>query len=157
MVAGAARVRVTFQVDADGLLSVSAAEQTSGVEAKIEVKPSYGLNDADITRMIEDSYKHAQDDIEARRLREQKVEALRLLEATEAALAEDSELLSSDELAVITEGMRILRQAADGDDWEAIKKAADALNAASTEFAGRRMDHSIRKALAGQKLEELDA
>jgi len=157
MVAGAARVRVTFQVDADGLLSVSAAEQSSGVEAKIEVKPSYGLNDADITRMIEDSYKHAQDDIEARRLREQKVEALRLLEATEAALAEDSELLSANELAVITEGMRILRQAADGTDWEAIKKAADALNAASTEFAGRRMDHSIRKALAGQKLEELDA
>ncbi|WP_434151918.1 Fe-S protein assembly chaperone HscA [Methylocaldum gracile subsp. desertum] len=157
MVAGAARVRVTFQVDADGLLSVSAAEQTSGVEAKIEVKPSYGLNDADITRMIEDSYKHAQDDIEARRLREQKVEALRLLEATEAALAEDSELLSADELAIITEGMQILKQAVDGTDWEAIKRAADALNQASTEFAGRRMDHSIKKALAGQKLEELDA
>ncbi|BBA37430.1 chaperone protein hsca homolog [Methylocaldum marinum] len=157
MVAGAARVRVTFQVDADGLLSVSAAEQTSGVEAKIEVKPSYGLNDADITRMIEDSYKHAQEDIEARRLREQKVEALRLLEATEAALAEDSELLSAEELAVITKGMQILRETAEGTDWEAIKKAADALNEASTDFAGRRMDHSIRKALAGQKLEELDA
>lgn len=157
MVAGAARVRVTFQVDADGLLSVSAAEQTSGVEAKIEVKPSYGLNDADITRMIEDSYKHAQDDIEARRLREQKVEALRLLESTEAALAEDSELLSADELAVIHESMRILKETADGSNWEAIKKAADALNEASTEFAARRMDQSIRKALAGQKLEELDA
>ncbi|CAI8717995.1 iron-sulfur cluster biosynthesis chaperone HscA [Methylocaldum szegediense] len=157
MAAGAARVRVTFQVDADGLLSVSAAEQTSGVEAKIEVKPSYGLSDADITRMIEDSYKHARDDMEARRLREQKVEAIRLLEATEAALAEDSELLSADELAVIQESMRILKETADGDDWEAIKKAADALNEASTEFAARRMDHSIRKALAGQKLEELDA
>ena len=144
-------------MDADGLLSVSAAEQTSGVEAKIEVKPSYGLSDADITRMIEDSYKHARDDMEARRLREQKVEAIRLLEATEAALAEDSELLSADELAVIQESMRILKETADGDDWEAIKKAADALNEASTEFAARRMDHSIRKALAGQKLEELDA
>lgn len=157
MVAGAARVRVTFQVDADGLLSVSAAEQTSGVEAKIEVKPSYGLSDADISRMIEDSYKHARDDMEARRLREQKVEALRLIEATEAALAEDSELLSADELAVIHESMRILKETADGNDWEAIKKAADALNEASTEFAARRMDHSIKKALAGQKLEELDA
>jgi len=157
MVAGAARVRVTFQVDADGLLSVSAAEQTSGVEAKIEVKPSYGLNDGDIARMIEDSYRHAQDDIEARRLREQKVEAVRLLEATEAALAEDGGLLSADELAVITQGMQVLRDAAEGADWEAIKKAADALNEASVEFAGRRMDYSIKKALTGQKLEELSA
>ncbi|HYE37492.1 Fe-S protein assembly chaperone HscA [Methylocaldum sp.] len=155
MVAGAARVRVTFQVDADGLLNVSAAEQISGVESKIEVKPSYGLNDGDITRMIEDSYRHAQDDIVARRLREQKVEAARLIEATEAALAEDGGLLSADELAVITQGMGVLRETVEGSDWEAIKKAADALNEASTEFAGRRMDYSIKTALTGQKLEEL--
>lgn len=155
MVAGAARVRVTFQVDADGLLSVSAAEQTSGVEAKIEVKPSYGLKDEDITRMLEDSFRHAQDDIEARRLREQKVEGLRLLEATEAALAEDRALLSEDEAARIYQGMAQLRQTLDGSDWEAIKAAVEALNQASTEFAARRMDHSIRRALAGQKLEQL--
>jgi molecular chaperone HscA len=155
MVAGAARVRVTFQVDADGLLSVSAAEQTSGVEAKIEVKPSYGLNDGDIARMIEDSYRHAQDDIAARRLREQKVEAARLLEATEAALATDGGLLTADELAVITGGMQALRETVEGSDWEAIKKAADALNEASAEFAGRRMDYSIKTALTGQRLEAL--
>jgi molecular chaperone HscA len=142
-------------VDADGLLSVSAAEQTSGIEAKIEVKPSYGLNDGDITRMIEDSYRHAQEDIVARRLREQKVEAARLLEATEAALATDGGLLSTDESAVIARGMAVLRAAIDGSDWEAIKKAADALNEASTDFAGRRMDCSIKAALSGQKLEEL--
>jgi molecular chaperone HscA len=155
MVAGAARVRVTFQVDADGLLNVSAAEQISGVESKIEVKPSYGLQDGDITRMIEDSYRHAQDDIVARRLQEQKVEAARLLEATEAALAIDGGLLSADELAVLTQGMQVLREAVEGSDWEAIKKAADALNEASADFAGRRMDYSIKTALTGQKLEEL--
>lgn len=155
MVAGAARIRVTFQVDADGLLSVSAAEQTSGVEAKIEVKPSYGLSDGDISRMIEDSYKHAQDDIEARRLQEQKVDAARLLDATEIALAEDSNLLSAAELAVIVDGIQALRNAVASDDWAAIKQTADALNEASTEFAARRMDKSIKTALTGQKLEEL--
>jgi molecular chaperone HscA len=155
LVAGAARVRVTFQVDADGLLSVSAMEQTSGIEAKIEVKPSYGLNDGDIARMIEDSYRHAQDDIAARRLGEQKVEAARLIEATEAALAADGALLSEDERSVIRRHVEALREVAEGSDWEAIKRAADALNDASTEFAGRRMDYSIKTALTGQKLEEL--
>ncbi|SMF97606.1 Chaperone protein HscA [Methylomagnum ishizawai] len=155
MVAGAARVRVTFQVDADGLLSVSAAEQISGVAAHIEVKPSYGLQDGDITRMIEDSYQHAQDDIEARRLQEQKVEAARLLEATEAALTIDSGLLTAEELAVLTEGMQALRVTTEGSDWAAIKQAADALNDASLPFAAKRMDQSIKTALTGQKLEEL--
>ncbi len=155
LVAGAARVRVTFQVDADGLLSVSAMEQTSGIEAKIEVKPSYGLNDGDIARMIEDSYRHAQDDIAARRLGEQKVEAARLIEATEAALAADGALLSEDERSVIRRHVEALREVAEGSDWEAIKRASDALNDASTEFAGRRMDYSIKTALTGQKLEEL--
>ena len=155
MVAGAARVRVTFQVDADGLLSVSAAEQISGVASHIEVKPSYGLQDGDITRMIEDSYKHAQDDIEARRLQEQKVEAARLIEATEAALEIDGGLLSAEELAKLVQGMQALKEAAEGSDWAAIKQTADALNDASIEFAGRRMDKSIKTVLTGQKLDAL--
>jgi molecular chaperone HscA len=155
MVAGVARVRVTYQVDADGLLSVSAAEQTSGVEARIEVKPSYGLNDGDIARMIEDSYTHAKDDLEARRLQEQKAESARLLEATESALAEDAGLLDADEQAVIVEGMQALRSALEGSDWQAIKQAADALNEVSTEFAGRRMDYSIKAALTGQKVDAI--
>ena len=155
MVAGVARVRVTYQVDADGLLSVSAAEQTSGVEARIEVKPSYGLNDGDIARMIEDSYTHAKDDLAARRLQEQKAESARLLEATESALAEDAALLDPDEQAVIVEGMQALRFALEGSDWQAIKQAADALNEVSTEFAGRRMDYSIKAALTGQKVDAI--
>jgi len=155
MVAGAARVRVTYQVDADGLLSVSAAEQTSGVEARIEVKPSYGLSDGDIARMIEDSYAHAKDDLEARRLQEQKAESARLLEATESALAEDAALLNADEQAVILESMGALRSALEGSDWQAIKQAADTLNEVSTEFAGRRMDYSIKAALTGQKVDAI--
>jgi len=155
MVAGVARVRVTYQVDADGLLSVSAAEQTSGVEARIEVKPSYGLNDGDIARMIEDSYTHAKDDLAARRLQEQKAESARLLEATESALAEDAALLDPDEQAVIVEGMQALRFALEGSDWQAIKQAADALNEVSTEFAGRRMDYSIKAALTGRKVDAI--
>ena len=155
MVAGAARVRVTYQVDADGLLSVSASEQTSGVEARIEVKPSYGLQDGDIARMIEDSYAHARDDLEARRLYEQKAEATRLLEATESALAEDGALLDHMELADIRAGMQRLRAVLEGSDWQAIEQAADALNTLSTEFAGRRMDCSIKAALTGQKVDAL--
>lgn len=155
MVAGVARVRVTYQVDADGLLSVSATEQTSGVESHIEVKPSYGLSDGDIARMIEDSYAHAKEDLEARRLAEQKAESARLLEATESALAEDAGLLDQDEQAAILQGMQVLRTALEGDDWEAIKQAADKLNEISTEFAGRRMDYSIKAALTGQKVDAL--
>jgi molecular chaperone HscA len=155
MAAGAARIRVTYQVDADGLLNVTASEQTSGVEARIEVKPSYGLSDAEVARMIKDSYLHARDDLEARRLREQKVEASRLIEATESALAEDGGLLNEEELEALVKGLRVLKGAMDGSDWQAIKHAADALNEASIEFAGRRMDYQIRAALAGQKLDSL--
>jgi molecular chaperone HscA len=155
MMAGVARVRVTYQVDADGLLSVSASEQTSRVEARIEVKPSYGLNDGDIARMIEESYAHAKDDLEARRLHEQKAESARLLEATESALAKDGALLDADERAVIVEGMENLRAALDGSDWQTIKRAADALNEVSTEFAGRRMDFSIKSVLTGRKVDAL--
>lgn len=155
MAAGAARIRVTFQVDADGLVSVSANELTSGVEAKIEVKPSYGLNDGDITRMLQESFANAQADIEARRLEEHRVDAKRLLEATEVALSQDSHLLMPEELAVITKAVEMLREAVLGSDWQLIKQVSEKLNHASTDFAGRRMDTSIKSALTGQTLDTL--
>lgn len=155
MVAGAPRIRVTFQVDADGLLSVSARETISGIEARIEVKPSYGLSEGEIARMIQDSYENARVDLEVRRLNEQKVEAVRLLEATESALAEDRQLLDEIELRAITQGMESLRHALQGSDWEEIRRAVEALNATSLEFAARRMDASIRSALSGQQVETL--
>jgi molecular chaperone HscA len=155
MAAGAARIRVTFQVDADGLVSVSANELTSGVEAKIEVKPSYGLNDGDITRMLQESFANAQADIEARRLEEHRVDAKRLLEATEVALSEDSHLLMPEELEVITKAVEMLREAISGSDWQLIKQVSEKLNQASTDFAGRRMDLSIKSALTGQTLDTL--
>ena len=155
MVAGLARIRVTYQVDADGLLSVTASEQTSGVAAHIEVKPSYGLGDDEIARMIEEAYTYAKDDLEARRLAEQKAEALRLVIATEAALVEDAHLLSPEELNAIQAGIKTLRQAMDGLDWSAIKRDSDHLNAISTEFAGRRMDQGVKKVLSGQKVTDI--
>lgn len=155
MAAGAARIRVTFQVDADGLLSVSANELTSGVEAKIEVKPSYGLNDEAITQMLKDSYANAQADIEARRLEEHRVDAKRLLEATEVALEGDSGLLTEEELQVITQALAMLREAVASTDWQAIKQISEKLNQASMDFAGRRMDISIKTALTGQTLDSL--
>lgn len=155
MAAGAARIRVTFQVDADGLLSVSANELISGIEAKIEVKPSYGLNDEAITQMLKDSYANAQTDIEARRLEEHRVDAKRLIEATEVALNEDSGLLTADELAVISQALAMLREAVNGTDWQLIKQISEKLNQASMDFAGRRMDISIKTALTGQTLDSL--
>ena len=156
MVAGAARIRVTFQVDADGLLSVSALEQTSGVQATIEVKPSYGLADDEIARMLQESYTHAQDDIDARNLREQRVDGLRLIEATEAALEQDGErLLSDTERATIDRAMDTLRVLLDGPDYNAIKRASDSLNRITAQFAARRMDASIQRALSGQRLDTI--
>ncbi|MFH1818653.1 MAG: Fe-S protein assembly chaperone HscA [Pseudomonadota bacterium] len=158
MVAGAARIRVTFQVDADGLLSVSAQEQTSGVAATIEVKPSYGLGDDEIARMLQDSFTHAQHDMAARNLREQRVDGLRLLEATQAALDMDGwQLLSDTERATIDRAMETLRVMLDGQDHTAIKRAADSLNRATAQFAARRMDASIQRALAGQRLDAIGA
>jgi molecular chaperone HscA len=156
MAAGAARVRVTFQVDADGLLSVSAREQTSGVEANIVVKPSYGLTDDEITTMLQSSFSHAETDKQARALREAQVEADQLLVAIRAALAQDGEaLLNSEERADLERHMETLQTAMAGTDRDAITRAAEALNHASETFAGRRMDASIQKALAGQKIDEL--
>ena len=156
MVAGAARIRVTFQVDADGLLSVSAEEQTSGVKAEIAVKPSYGLGDDEIARMLRESFDRAGDDIKARALREQQVEADQMLGAIDAALAADAALLSTDERAALDALCIKLRATAGGTDHLAIKAAIELLNKGSEEFAARRMDRSIRNALAGRTLESID-
>ena len=157
MVAGAARIRVTFQVDADGLLSVTAREQTSGVAASIEVKPSYGLSDSEIETMLRDSMEHASDDMVARRLREQQVEATRVLEALRAALAEDGDrFLDADERARIEQAAVALESAAEGEDPEAIKRAIEALEKASEAYVARRMDASIRAAMAGHKVDEFE-
>jgi molecular chaperone HscA len=156
MAAGAARIRVTFQVDADGLLSVSAQELHSGVQAAVSVKPAYGLADDEITRMLKDSYTHAKDDIQARALQEARVDAERLLDATQTALNENgATLLDATELAAIEIAMDALRMRLSGTDHRAIKDAAEALNQATHEFAGRRMDASVKRALAGQRIEAI--
>lgn len=157
MVAGAARIRVTFEVDADGLLSVSAREETSGVEAAIAVKPSYGLSDAEIADMLQSANAHASDDMRNRALREQQVEAARTLEALYAALEADSALLSPSERDQIDAASAVLRDAMQGTDHRAIKNAIDDLAKATDTFAARRMDRSIHEALTGQKIEELGA
>jgi molecular chaperone HscA len=157
MVAGAARIRVTFQVDADGLLAVSARETTSGVEASITVKPSYGLADEDIARMLSESIGSAQADMQVRALREQQVEAQRLLEATAAALAADGDLLGAEERADIGRQIEVLAAVASGTDSSAIKAAIDELAHRTDDFAARRMDRSIRAALAGRRVDELAA
>jgi molecular chaperone HscA len=155
MVAGAARIRVTFQVDADGLLNVSAREQTTGVESRVVVKPSYGLSDGEIERMLRESFSHAREDEAARALREAQVDADRLLEAVTAALAADGDaLLSRAERAEIDDAMAALRGARDGGVIGAIKRGSEAVDSATREFAARRMDAGIRKALAGHRLEE---
>ena len=157
MVAGAARIRVAFQVDADGLLSVSAHEQTSGVQTTIEVKPSYGLGDDEIARMLQDAITHAKNDIAARNLREQRVDGLRLLEATQAALDEDGlRLLSDMERIAIGRAMETLRVLLNSQDHIAIKRAADSLNRATAQFAARRMDASVQRALTGRRLDAIE-
>jgi molecular chaperone HscA len=155
MVAGAARIRVTFQVDADGLLSVAAREQGTGVEATITVKPSYGLTDAEIERMLRDSIAHASDDNAVRNLREQQVDADRVLEAVQAALRTDGEkYLNQDERAVIDATLTVLHNARAGTDTTAIKQAIAAVDNATQAFAARRMDASVRAALTGHRLDE---
>lgn len=155
MAAGAAHIRVTFQVDADGLLSVTAMEKSSGVTASIQVKPSYGLNDEDITQMIQASMTNAQEDMAARMLREQQVEADRVLEALSSALAVDGELLDDAERQTLDDAMAQLREARAGTSADAIETAIKAVDTASDAFAARRMDASIRKALSGSNVNEL--
>jgi len=156
MAAGAARIRVTYQVDADGLLSVTAREQQSGVEANINVKPSYGLSDGDITSMLQDSFSHAADDVQARALREELVDAKRLVEAVEAALAEDKHLLDEDELDVIHRKLLALKDLIEtAKDTQLLRRSVESLSKATDDFAARRMNESIKKALSGKKIEEI--
>lgn len=157
MVAGAAKIRVTFQVDADGLLSVSARELASGVEANIQVKPSYGLTDGEIARMLEDSFRKADDDRHARALREQLVEAQRLLEAVEAALEVDGErLLAAEERAAIEAQMEELRTLLDSQDVSAIERQTKRLSQITDAFAARRLDSTVKAALAGRRLNDIE-
>jgi molecular chaperone HscA len=156
MVAGAARIRVTFQVDADGLLSVTAREQISGVEARVEVKPSYGLSDDEIATMLKAGISNAGDDAFRRALREAQVEAQRLVEATQSALREDAALLDASELSAVESALAQLQGVLVGEDKRAIDAAMNALSAATEEFAARRMNQSVQRALAGKKIEELN-
>lgn len=155
MVAGAARIRVSFQVDADGLLAVSARELGTGIEARIEVKPSYGLGDDEVARMLRDGFDHVQDDIAARALAEQKVDATRLIDATQTALAADGDLLDGAERAVVDAAVRALAEVVEGDDTAALRAAVDVLGRATDEFAARRMNRGIQRALAGRSIESL--
>jgi molecular chaperone HscA len=153
MAAGAARIRVSFDVDADGLLSVSAREQTTGVESSIVVKPSYGLTDAEITRMLQESFANALDDAQARALAEARVDADRIIGATETALAADADLLDASERPAIDRALADVRRLRDGDDRAALAKAVEALNQATGDFAARRMDRGVAQALAGKRVD----
>lgn len=156
MTAGAAHIRVTFQVDADGLLNVTAMEKSTGVQAEIQVKPSFGLAENQITEMLSASMSHAKADMQARMLREQQVEADRVLEALIAALTPDAkQLLSIDELSHLEQTMLDLANIAKGDDTQAIKEAIERVDQASQDFAARRMDQSIQQALAGQSVNDI--
>ena len=158
MVAGAARIRVTFQVDADGLLNVTAEEQTQGVTSSIEVKPSYGLGDSDIESMLRDSMEFAAADKDARRLREEQVDADRVLEALQAALATDGDrLLDAQERSVIDAAAEKLSELRSGTDYQAIKQAIKAVEETSSGYVERRMNSSIRDAMAGHSVDEFES
>jgi molecular chaperone HscA len=156
MVAGAARIRVTFQVDADGLLSVNAQELSSGVQAQIEVQPSYGLGEQDIERMLRESWANADEDRDLRQLREAQVEARRSVEAVEAALLVDADLLNSDERAQLDAALAGVRAVLESGTQVVIEQAREALEKVSEEFAARRMDAGVRRALAGHRIEEFE-
>ncbi|ELL6537666.1 Fe-S protein assembly chaperone HscA [Salmonella enterica] len=153
--AGGAHIRVTFQVDADGLLSVTAMEKSTGVEASIQVKPSYGLTDGEIASMIKDSMSFAEQDVKARMLAEQKVEAARVLESLTGALTADAALLSAAERQCIDDAAAHLSSVAQGDDVDAIEQAIKNVDKQTQEFAARRMDQSVRRALKGHSVDEV--
>ncbi|GIU47774.1 chaperone protein HscA [Shewanella sairae] len=155
LAAGAAHIRVTFQVDADGLLSVTAMEKSTGVQSSIQVKPSFGLSDEEIGSMLKDSMANAKEDITRRMLAEKQVEAARVLESLSAALNKDGDLLSDEERTVIKADMATLAQTASEDDADAIEKAIEALDTATQDFAAKRMDNSIRLALKGQSVDNI--
>ncbi|HEB28549.1 MAG TPA: Fe-S protein assembly chaperone HscA [Porticoccus sp.] len=157
MVAGAAKIRVSFQVDADGLLNVSAKELNSGVEARVEVKPSYGLNDEDITRMLKESYTHAREDMQARALREQQVDADRMYEDLLVALNQDGrQLLSDKEYHCLEAALDDLKQVRLSTNHREIARHIEMVSKTSEEFAARRMNASIQKALTGHSLSEIE-
>ncbi len=157
MVAGAARIKVTFQVDADGLLSVNAEEKSSGVHASVEVKPSYGLTDTEIEKMLKDSFEHAEDDMHARQLAEQQVEASRVLEAIHAALEKDGgELLSEQERVKIEQAKNNLENAQQSNDSELIEQAIKNLEQESEVFITRRMNRSVQQMMKGHRVEEFE-
>lgn len=155
MVAGAARIRVTYQVDADGLLSVSAAEEKSGVSASIHVKPSYGLADGDIARMLTEGFASAAEDMQLRALREEQVEAQRLMDAVDSALQIDQHLLNDAELTLIEKGLGSLRQLKDQENIDLLRAGIETLSQATEEFAAKRMNANIRRALTGKNLSEI--
>ena len=156
MAAGAAHIRVTFKVDADGLLSVSAVEKSTGVQAEIQVKPSFGLSDDQVAQMLKDSMNNAKEDMQARMLTEQQVEALRVLEALEASLVSDGHLLNHEELALLrTEMQKLADQRLAAQSPDEIKTAIESVDTASSEFASRRMEMSIKQALTGQSVDEV--
>ncbi|MBF0620300.1 MAG: Fe-S protein assembly chaperone HscA [Magnetococcales bacterium] len=154
MTAGAARIRVSFQVDTDGLLTVAAQEQTTGLAQSIEVKPSYGLSDGEIEQMLRDAMEHGASDIEERMLREARVEAERVLAALGAALKDDGHLLSESEKRKMKKDMRVLFDLSQAEDTQAINQGVSDLDKATGFFAQRRMDRSIQQAMAGKKLED---
>ncbi|MGS0727760.1 Hsp70 family protein, partial [Shewanella sp. 0m-11] len=155
LAAGAAHIRVTFQVDADGLLSVTAMEKSTGVKTTIQVKPSFGLSDQEIGSMLKDSMANAKDDITRRMLAEKQVEAARVLESLSSALNKDSDLLTTDEREVIQANMALLAQVASEGDADAIEAAIETLDTATQDFAAKRMDNSIRLALKGQSVDNI--
>ena len=157
MVAGSARILVTFQVDADGLLSVTAEEQSSGVQSSVEIKPSFGLTDSEIESMLRDSMEHAEDDMQSRKLREQQVEGQRTLEAINAAMAVDADkFLSADERASISAAIKDLEQVVAGDDSGKIKNSIKDLEKSCANYVERRMNNSIQQAMAGQNVDEFE-
>lgn len=155
MTAGAAHIRVTFKVDADGLLEVSAMEKSTGVEASIEVKPSFGLAEDDIANMLKASMSNAEEDMQARMVREQQVEASRVIESVQSALTTDSGLLSENEITTINSAINELAQVAQGNDADEIENTIEKLNDATAIFAERRMDSSIKTALAGHSVDDV--
>lgn len=157
MVAGAAHIRVTFQVDADGLLSVSARENSSGVQAHVTVKPSYGLSDGDVVRILQDSFTYAKEDVQARKLSEQRVEARRMRESLQSALQIDSALLDETEHKKLLHLLTELEQQEKNDDSRAIAEVVERVGRASEFFAARRMNAAVQKVLTGKNIQELSA
>jgi molecular chaperone HscA len=157
MVAGAAKIEVMFNVDADGLLSVSARETSTGTQASVEVKPSYGLTDEEITSMLQASFEHATEDANQRSLMEARVESGRVIEALGNALAEDGPaLLMESDIQALQQAIEKLGRLSEGEDHLAISEGTELLGRASEEFASLRMDAAVRKALAGRNIEEVD-